>query len=412
MFLSCLTEIYHHFRNKFYIQSLKINQLKSSESGLERSIRTVASFSPKGSRATYLRGSRKSAASIACLLLLGILLCTLIPFGAASTTFGVTSIGSSNYPETNVGVTTSDTGHVTNNYLVADQYVTSVSLTVFQISSYGQASGNVEIAIYTDNSGVPGNLISGTEVSASVTGGVWSQVTIPNTYLAAGTYWIVFDIDTAEAITSLSSGQTVGRIFQSWEFTSGLPSTAPSSGWTASGTPYDCTYFTGYQIDGYATATKAVLGDNNAVLSSLSFYSYTTGNFRLAIYSDNSGPSTLLWQSGDNPAAANAWNTVSISSGSPSSLTLQSGTYWLVWQWNSPNAGPSYTAGSSDSGNYIPLSYGAFPTTWTSGTATSQTWSIYATYSPLIASPENSFGVLIAIVACVAAFAVFRKRHK
>ena len=65
----------------------------------------------------------------------------------------------------------------------------------------------------------------------------------------------------------------------------------------------------------------------------MSFYSAATGNVRLAIYSDASGvPSGKLWESVSTACTANAWNTININAGTPTSLTLNSGTYWLVWQ--------------------------------------------------------------------------------
>lgn len=351
----------------------------------------------------------KRTASIACLLVFGILLCTIFPLVSASgNTVGINTVGSQTYPTTNVGIT-SNTGTAAPaaNYLVADKYTTTVPLTVYQVGFYAKASGNVQIAIYTNNGGFPGTKISGTSVSASVIPGP-STIAIPNTYLAAGTYWIVFDISTSNAITAIAS-TTSTRLYQPWAYTNGLPATTSGS-WTSSAYA-DCVYFTGYSIEGVAKATKVQLTDNNVPVTSLSFYSHTTGNFRLAIYSDNSGPQTKLWESGDT-AATVGWNYVPISTGTPTTLTLQSGTYWLVWQWNSPNKGPSYTAGSSGDGQYLPLAYGAFPATWSGGTSTSEQWSIYLTEGGLTVTPENPLGAVLALTVCFGAFAVFIKYKK
>jgi hypothetical protein len=138
--------------------------------------------------------------------------------------------------------------------------------------------------------------------------------------------------------------------------------------------------FVGISIQGYAKATKAVLPANGS-FSSMSFYSHATGNARLAIYNDASGaPSAKQWESGSVSVTAGAWNTVNISSGTPASLILNSGTYWLAWQWNNANTGPSYMAGTAGTGNYLVQSYGSFPTNWTGGTASSENWSLYASY--------------------------------
>ncbi len=148
---------------------------------------------------------------------------------------------------------------------------------------------------------------------------------------------------------------------------------------------------------GLAKATWFRLTDNNAALSSVSFYTHTAGNYRVSIWNDTgaTAPDNLLWESGDTAASVTTWNNVTISSGSPSSLTLQSGIVWLAWQWNpgaAYTAGPSYTAGSANNGTYLYQAYGAFPASW-SGTASAEKWSIFATYSTnqnLVASLSDS----------------------
>ena len=139
----------------------------------------------------------------------------------------------------------------------------------------------------------------------------------------------------------------------------------------------------------------------NGTFSSVSFYSHAVGNVRLAIFSDNAGvPNTKQWESGDVPVTASAWTTVNISAGTPTSLSLTAGTYWLVWQWNSAANGPSYTAGAANTGNYVIQSYGAFPATWSGGTASTENWSVYATYTStptitsLVGSPQCAGGTI------------------
>lgn len=159
-------------------------------------------------------------------------------------------------------------------------------------------------------------------------------------------------------------------------------------------------------ITGQAAATKISISSDNTPVSSISFYSHASGNFRVAIYSDNSGPYTKLWES-TNTAAVTGWNTITTAAGTPSSLTLNTGTYWLVWQWNSANNGPSYTGGVNGDGKYLPMAYGSFPATWTGGTTSSHKWSIYITTGLLSVAPENNFGAVIAVAACLGASAVF-----
>ena len=300
---------------------------------------------------------------------------------AYSQTFGITTTGSSSYLQTIIGNNATGNNPVSSSYLVADKYITSVPLTGLTIYTHGYANGSVKVSIYTHNStnNLPDVQLF-TEVTSTVSSGSWTAITIPNTYLAAGTYWIVFNINTSNAI-GYSSATGGTRVFRSYTYSTAFPATMSTSGWTTS-TDMDETYIIGVPIEGYAKATKATLSSNYESITSMSFYTYTTGIFQLAIYNDNSGPNSLLWTSASTAATASAWNTVNISSGTPSSLTLNSGTYWLVWEWNSANSGPSYTS-SAGTGNYSVQTYGTIPSTWTGGTSSAEEWSIYGTYCQL-----------------------------
>jgi hypothetical protein len=113
----------------------------------------------------------------------------------------------------------------------------------------------------------------------------------------------------------------------------------------------------------------------------MSFYSHATGNFYAAIYTDSGGPAVLKWTSGSTPATGGgAWDTVLISAGTPNTLTLDAGDYWLAWQWDSVNSGPSYTAGGANTGAYLAQAYGAFPDPMTGETLSTENWSEYVTY--------------------------------
>ena len=72
---------------------------------------------------------------------------------------GITTPGTTSYPTTIVGnnAATNNALNVANNYLVADQYTTTVPLTAFQIVSSGSGGGNVKVSIYSNAAGnVPG----------------------------------------------------------------------------------------------------------------------------------------------------------------------------------------------------------------------------------------------------------------
>jgi hypothetical protein len=121
-------------------------------------------------------------------------------------------------------------------------------------------------------------------------------------------------------------------------------------------------------------------------VTDVSFYSHAAaGNVRLALYDNSSNP-TLLWQS---PPTANtaddAWLAVPVNGGTPSSLLLPKGDYWLAWQVDTEAAVASYAPGASGDGLYVPMVWGPFPASLQAGTSTAPTstgdrWSAYVTY--------------------------------
>ncbi len=107
-----------------------------------------------------------------------------------------------------------------------------------------------------------------------------------------------------------------------------------------------------------------------AALTSVNFYvnlpaaptASSSGNIRLAIYSDNGGtPSALLWQSAEIPTqdvpANGGW--LSVTDGLPT--ISKAGDYWLAWQADTTLDLPSYTQGIPGDGFTVPEAYGTFP---------------------------------------------------
>ncbi len=119
-------------------------------------------------------------------------------------------------------------------------------------------------------------------------------------------------------------------------------------------------------------------------VNSVSFYSHTaSGNVRLALYS-TANPPSLLWES---EVAANTaeqdWLSMPIAAGSPASLQLTAGAYYLVWQVDTNASVPGYLQGNSGDGFYIPFLWGTFPASLQGDTApvtTDETWGAYLTY--------------------------------
>jgi len=277
--------------------------------------------------------------------------------------------------------------------LSAPMLVTSIYVNVTNTSYYYTAY--TKAFLYADNgSDYPGTLLAESSVINIQSNG-WIQFAIPATYLPGdGTtkYWIGTNAAVNETPIErvMFDPGTDNQFYRIDGYYGGTTPLAPAqfpSGATGSAKKASA-YVTGTQIRGMAKAIKAILPDNQATFQSVSFYCHTTGFFRLAIYRDPLGDaSSKIWESNNTAAVAGAWNTVTISSGIPASLVLNSGTYWLAWQWYTTDPGPSFSSGSAGNGNFIPWIYGSFPSTWTNGTSTAENWSMYATYcSPISVS--------------------------
>ena len=131
---------------------------------------------------------------------------------------------------------------------------------------------------------------------------------------------------------------------------------------------------------GAVIATQMVLTES-AQVTDLRFYSHAaSGNLRLAIY-DNNSPKNLLWQSN---ATVNSGGEIAIpiAAGTPGSLAIGAGTYWLAWQTDSTAAIGSYAAGTAGSGFVVNQGFGTYPASLSSAliTSTSDTWTEYITY--------------------------------
>jgi hypothetical protein len=334
------------------------------------------------------------------LLFTSLIIAALLLFALAvpvlAATFGITSTGSTSYPTGNLGTTTvlGSTAEAQTTLSAQKITVPTGGATIKSVTIYWGAvsrAGSVRFAFYTDSGGNPNTLVAGSDTGIIAVptslAGTWQTISYSTPfYLSAGTYWL------ARQTTDPVDGKGPKR---NYALTGGPGRKSRVFAWgafpdpfgtpTTSDTLNESEYTTYVRIEGYAKATKVTLSDDNASISSVSFYSHAAGNVRLAIYSNSgSAPSTKQWESNSTAVTASGlpkWTTVNISAGTPSSLTLSSGTYWLAWQWDSASSGPSYTAGSAGDGNYMPLAYGAYPASWTGGTSTSEKWSIYASYT-------------------------------
>jgi hypothetical protein len=127
------------------------------------------------------------------------------------------------------------------------------------------------------------------------------------------------------------------------------------------------------------------------MVSDINFYSSAaSGNLRLGVY-DSSSPQNLLWDSGViADTAAGSWISAAMASGTPSSLSLSPGIYWLVWEVDNTLDIPSYTAGVAGTGFTAEKLWGAFPAALSNAQASSENWSIYVDAVPALGGTPTS----------------------
>ncbi len=310
---------------------------------------------------------------------------------SAQPTVGIITPGTTNYPSASLGDATLESGTGTrgaNNIEAWDKFTTTVPFTItnfFMYQNVTGATGTMHIGLYTDASG-PGSLVTGSDggaITLSASSG-WINYNVTSFYLAPGTYWIGFAFSANLPANWNRKAATATQYYKLGVGYAALPATWPTGSSNITNGPISM-YFAGVPIQGYAKATKATLA-TTGIFSSVSFYTHAAGNVRLAIFSDNgsgTAPSAKQWESSDltiSAAGQPKLTTVNISAGTPSSLTLIAGTYWLAWQWSTTTNGPSYAAGSANTGNFLVQTYGAFPSNWSAGTVSTENWTMYATY--------------------------------
>lgn len=322
-------------------------------------------------------------AFIPCLMLLALTLplVTATPL-LADETFGVESPGSNDYPSGTAGRTTQGSQHASlEGWLEANRiaipaggcFVTHVNVAL------ETGGGSIRYAIYDDTGGNPGSLVSGTVIGPVTPSSGWNKFAFDTpVFLEEGDYWLARQSENTTPRRYYDASGGDGRVTRSFSWGE-FPTTFGTPGQSDN---LDNSHYVDYVVAQYgvAKATKAMLADDNSSITSVSFYSHAEGNVRLAIYSDGTSPTDLLWESGSTTVLADDWTTVDISEGTPTSLTLDSGTYWLAWQWDSQNPGPGLTLGDAGDGYYVSHVYGGFPDPWGS-TPSDETWGIYASYT-------------------------------
>ena len=286
-----------------------------------------------------------------------------------------------------------------------------------------QSIGTIRLGLYDSNGagGNPGNKLAETAVVTPIVG--WNTVAVSQINLAAGTYWLAYEVSTSSSqyLTSYDVGPIVYANLAygalpatfpssltewagSWSFYATLalnpsppteiptPTPAPSPTPTpaATPTPFPGTITIGVtQVltgldSGNANLLLAQKADLSqaATIETLSFYAQTAaGNLRLGIYG-NSGtvPGSILATT--NPfTVVTGWNTASV----VTPVVLQPGTYWLAYLPSSNDL--EFEKASLGGGAVLTnFTYAPMPAAFPASISTSPSqWSFYATLIPFVA---------------------------
>jgi hypothetical protein len=95
-------------------------------------------------------------------------------------------------------------------FLTRFQAVASGNMTEFRVKS--GASGNVKVALYEDDEGEPGALITAMNTGQAVTGSGWETLSFTSTPITSGAYyWLAYCKNTAGAVQRENVGQGTTR---------------------------------------------------------------------------------------------------------------------------------------------------------------------------------------------------------
>jgi hypothetical protein len=292
--------------------------------------------------------------------------------------------------------------------------------TIIRLNAYlGGYTGQVQVGVYSDNSGQPGSLLRSSAVTTLPATG-WRTIDIPDLAIAGpATYWLAIECDSTQFV---SLSETAGSAYRVTNSFGSLPSTAsglgafsstyslyadyclpvgwptdtptstytvtstpsPTSTFTATDTPAclspqsfgDRTVYSGYSIpSAYVYFMKAVSSGPGTVMNLSVYLGGYTGLIQVGLYDDNGGqPGNRLSASSPTLVPASGWRTVDI----PDVVLSGATTLWLAVECD--NTQFVNIATTSGSAYRVSNSFGTFPASVTAPTAWSSTYSLYANY--------------------------------
>ncbi len=282
---------------------------------------------------------------------------------------------------------------------------------------YVQTPGSsVRMALYTDNSGTPENLLVESE-AVTVTAGGWNIIDIPDIYLTPGTYWLFYQNESGiyvrvdagaqgdEAYFMHSYGPFPSHLtmlnyeiglysmyINHCPYICGTPTDTPTPTPTSIGTCI-CPDKFGREIEGmelFNIGSNIVANKYNlpydGILQSMSIYVLVAaGEVKVGIYTDSgNNPGVLLSESAPY-TVTEGWNEIQMPQ-----VYLPAGDYWLAYIKNNGNFRAGKTTGVTGDERYGSWPFGDMPDTWHEINTFNNLWSLYANICPLICQPTNT----------------------
>ena len=109
--------------------------------------------------------------------------------------------------------------------------------------------------------------------------------------------------------------------------------------------------------------------------------------------------------------------SVKVGTGTPKSLVLEPGTYWLAWQVDTNRPVASYVPAVAGSGFWVAGPFGAFPSELVPGTATEailtgETWTGFLVYALPVGSGVQKDRALVGLALVLGTGALLRRRAR
>jgi hypothetical protein len=122
-----------------------------------------------------------------------------------------------------IGSSTDGVSNLSASFLNHNKWVADYTGIVSEIKVYSLVAGNVKVALYADDGGEPGALLSTNNEGQAVSAGQWNAVSIPEVSITAGTtYWISGVWDTTGAVTYNGGGRVRrykgGQVYSTFTF--------------------------------------------------------------------------------------------------------------------------------------------------------------------------------------------------